>query len=263
MTRESADAAIPRLVEEHGRKIYNLGLRLCGSPAEAEDLAQETFLQAFRKWDQFEERSEPTTWLYTIAARTCRRRHRKRSGEPARLESLPGLLPSGEAEVPDLPGPDEGPLDEQIRREAREAVERALPRLPLAFRLPLVLKDIAELSTAEVAAVLGIKEATVKTRVHRARLALRRELARQLPKRSAPPPDHSRQVCLDLLHAKQEALDRGVDLPLAPGELCDRCRSLFSTLDLAQDVCHEIGRGDLPPRLKALLSSRSTLKTRH
>lgn len=255
MSKEPADVAIPRLVEEHGRKIYNLGLRLCGSPAEAEDLAQDTFLQAFRKWDQFEERSEATSWLYTIATRGCRRRHRKRSGEPAHLESLPDLLPSGEAEVPDLPGPDEGPLDEQLRREARETVERALPHLPLAFRLPLVLKDIAELSTAEVAAVLGLKEATVKTRVHRARLALRRELARQLPKRPAPPPDHSRQVCLDLLYAKQEALDRGVELPIAPGELCARCRSLFATLDLAQDVCHEIGQGDLPASLKALLHS--------
>lgn len=253
MSKERAEAVIPRLMEEHGKKIYNLGLRLCGGEAEAEDLVQDTFLQAFRKWGQFEERSQATTWLYTIAARACRRRHRKRSGEPQRLEPLADLLPSGEGDVPELPGADEGPYDEQLRREAREAVERALPHLPLPFRLPLVLKEIAELSTAEVAAVLGIKEATVKTRVHRGRLALRRELARHLPRRPAPPPGHSRQVCLDLLHAKQEALDRGVELPLASGELCARCQALFATLDLARDACHEIGRGELPERLKALL----------
>ncbi len=255
MSKEPADAAIHRLLEEHGRKIYNLGLRLCGSQPEAEDLVQETFLQAFRKWEKFEERSEPSTWLYTIAARTCRRRHRKRSGEPSRLESLTELLPSGESDMPDLRGLREGPFDERLRREAQEAVDRALPGLPLAFRLPLVLKEIAELSMAEVASVLGLKEATVKTRVHRARLALRRELARGLPKRPARPPDHSRQVCLDLLYAKQEALDRGVELPIAAGDLCDRCRGLFATLDLAQDVCRAIGRGDLPPSLRDLLRS--------
>lgn len=253
MSKEPADAALPRLLEEHGPKIYNLGLRLCGSPAEAEDLVQETFLQAFRKWDQFEQRSEPSTWLYTIAARACRRRHRKRSGEPSRLESLTELLPSGEAEVPDLSVLDEGPFAERLRGEAREAIDRALPGLPLAFRLPLVLKEIAELSMAEVASVLGLKEATVKTRVHRARLALRRELARSLPRRPAPPPDHSRQVCLDLLYAKQEALDRGVELPVSAGELCDRCRALFATLDLGQDVCRAIGQGEIPPRLRDLL----------
>lgn len=251
MPGEPAETAIPRLMAEYGAKIYQLGLRLCGKAPDAEDLAQETFLQAFRKWGQFEGRSEESTWLFTIAARLCRRRQRRRSGEPRRLEPLEGLLPYAEAQIPD---PDSELLAGPLRREAREAVEAALPRIPFAFRLPLVLKEIAELSLAEVAAVLGLQEATVKTRIHRARLALRRELAARLPRRPAPPPGHSRQVCLDLLRAKQEALDRGVELPLAPGQLCDRCRSLFSTLDLAQDLCRELGRGGgLPPRLRRLV----------
>ena len=90
---------------------------------------------------------------------------------------------------------------------------------------------------SEVASILGVKEATIKTRVHRARLALRKTLAEDLPRRDAPHPDHSRQVCLDLLGAKQEALDRGVDFPVPPEELCTRCKSLFSTLDLTYDAC--------------------------
>lgn len=253
---QTANQTVSQWMEDYGGKIYGLGLRLCGSPEEAEDLVQETFLEAFRHWDQFEGRSSPSSWLFTIASRLCQRRHRRRSGEPARMEPLEKLLPSGESDVPDVPDTGEGPLDESLRREAREAVEAALPRIPVSFRLPLVLKDIADLSIPEIAQALGLREATVKTRIHRARLALRRELARQLPRRPAPPPGHDRRVCLDLLQAKQEALDRGAPLALAPGELCARCRSLFSTLDLTQEACHAIGRGELPPGVRDLLRRR-------
>ena len=80
-----AATAVQKLMESDGRKMYGLALKLCGNQAEAEDLVQDTFLQAYRKWDQFEGRSEPTSWLYTIASRLSRRRQRTRSGEPQRL----------------------------------------------------------------------------------------------------------------------------------------------------------------------------------
>lgn len=262
-----ADEAIPRLVDAHGGRLYGLGLRLCGNSEDARDLVQEIFLQAYRKWDQFEGRSDPSTWLYTIGARACQRMNRRRSGEPTRIETLSELLPAGEASIPYLPAAGgaprsptpsgalaealEDPLQEQVRREAREAIDRALAALPPDFRLALVLKDIAELSVAEVAEVLGIKEATVKTRVHRARLLLRRELAAVLPRRHATEePGHERTVCLDLLRAKQEALDRGVPFPVPAESLCERCRALFATLDLARDTCQELARGRLPEELR-------------
>ena len=86
--------------------------------------------------------------------------------------------------------------------------------------------------------------------MHRARLALRKQLAESLPKGPVEPPDHSRQVCLDLLESKQEALDRGVDFPVAPAELCSRCRSLFATLDLTYDACRYLGDIALPAELR-------------
>ena len=94
-----------------------------------QDLVQETFLQAFRKWDQFEGRSAPSSWLYTIAARICQRRNRLRSGEPAKVESLSELLPSGQPRVATIPSFDDSQLDEQLRREAQERVDRALAKL--------------------------------------------------------------------------------------------------------------------------------------
>lgn len=245
-----ADLAIPRLVDAHGGRLYGLGLRLCGNSEDARDLVQEIFLQAYRKWDQFEGRSNPSTWLYTIGARACRRMNRRRSGEPPRIEPLSTLLPSGEETIPHLPDPHE----EQVRREAREVIDRALAKLPADFRLTLVLKDIAELSVAEVAEVLGVKEATVKTRVHRARLMLRRELARVLPRRRpAAEPSHGRTVCLELLRGKQEALDRGVAFPVPPESLCERCGALFATLDLTKGVCRDLAEDRLPEGLRERL----------
>ncbi len=247
---QSPQVAIPELFERHGRELHSLGRRICGSPDKADDLVQETFLRAFRKWHQFEGRSSPKTWLFSIAARICSRLNRRRAGEPARLEPLSELLPVGQRTIPQIPAVGNRPDELLLTDELRAVVDSAISKLPIHFRLPLVLKDLAELSVQEVASVLGLKEATVKTRVHRARLYLRKQIARKLPHKQAGEADHSRQVCLDLLKAKQEALDRGVDFPYADQELCDRCRSLFSTLDLTFNICGAIAGGRLPRQLR-------------
>ena len=254
--RASAYEAIPVLLDRHGDRIYGLGLRLCGGPDDAEDLVQETFLRAFRHWDQFEGRSDPGTWLWAIAARACQRMQRRRAGEPKRMASLHELLPAPTDAMPALTAKGELPLDDLLRRETREAVERAIGTLPATFRIPLVLKELADFSLAEIAAILEIREATVKTRVHRGRLLLRQALARRLPAGPVTPPDHSRQVCLDLLQTKQDAMDRGTPFPLPDRELCDRCKSMFATLDLARDACRQIRGGALPPEIRALIVDR-------
>ena len=255
LAHQPADIAVSRLVEEHGGKLYHLALKFCGNPADAEDLVQQTFLLAFRKWSQFKGDAAPTTWLYTIAARQCQRSKRRRVGEPRRLEPIETLLPSKERQVVDLPSEDDGPLDAQIRREAVEALERGIARLPTPLRMALVLKDIVELPVADVARVLGLKTATVKTRVHRARLMLRRTIAQTLPRKDAAPPDHAKQICLDLLTAKQDALDRGIDFPVPQSEVCERCQALFATLDLGVDMCQEVGRTGLSPELRSALQA--------
>ncbi len=250
MIEIAADVAVTELVERHGGLIYALGLRFCGDAEEAKDLVQDTFLQAFRKWHQFEGRSESTTWLYRIAARACQRRHRRRSGEPRALEPLVRLLPSGDEALIELPSDDKGPLEILERKEVADAVEKAVASLPETFRLPLVLKDILEIPVEEVARVLGVKENTVKTRLHRARLYLAKALRQTLPGKPAPPRDHAKQMCLDLLKLKQESLDRGTSLPVSPDELCSRCRSLFATLDLGEEACRRLRKGELPDSAK-------------
>jgi len=243
-------AAVRDLVDREGGAVFAFALRLCGNRADAEDLTQETFLRAMRRWETFEGRGNVRSWLFTIAARLRQRMNRRRSGEPARIGSLEELLPFGEPRIAAVFEEQGDALQEQVRREALEGVEEAIAGLPDEFRLPLVLKDIAGFTVPEIAAALDLEEGTVKSRVHRARLRVRQAVDRALPRQAgeAPPPSYSKQVCLDLLASKQEALDRGV--AFRDEVLCDRCRSVFASMDLARDVCRELGRGLMPSDLR-------------
>jgi len=248
---ESRDVAIPRLLAEHGSMVYSLGRRLCGNAQEADDLVQETFLAAYRHWDQFEGRSSPKTWLYTIAARACSRMHRLRAGQPKRMQSLEELLPFGEPSLGFVDHDSKTPLDVQIQAEGRELIQDAIVDLPIEFRMPLLLKDILGLSGKEVAEILDMKEATVKTRVHRARLRLRQALETVLPQKEVPPAEYTVQVCMDLLRLKQETLDLGKSTtPELDAMVCQRCETIFDTLDTTVNVCQEIGAGRMPNELR-------------
>jgi RNA polymerase sigma-70 factor (ECF subfamily) len=250
---EPADVAISRLLEKHGDRIYRMGLHMCATPQDAEDMVQETFLRAYRGWDNFEGRSAASTWLYTIASRVAKRQYRRRAGEPRKLGSLYQQLPSGEEGIIDVVTSEESPLQRVERAEAEERIESLVGSLDLRFQLPLVLKEIADFSIAEIAGILGLKKNTVKTRIYRARMAMRKALSDGLPKRKDLPLDGSKQICLDLLYAKQEALDRGVPFPLPQDQLCARCHAVFATLDLTQEVFQQLHRGELPPSARLAL----------
>lgn len=254
--RDRAAAAVGRLVEEHGGALYAIARRLCGDPDEAEDLVQEVFLRAHASWSGFRGESSERAWLYRIAANACRRMHRPRAGEPDRIGSLDELLPWGEPRIAVIASEQEEAAQIRIRAESRERLEAEIARLPDAFRMPLVLKEIAGLSASEIGGILGVGEGTVRSRVHRARLKLRAAVDRALPRREgeAPPPAYDERTCLDLLDAKQAALDRGE--ALESEVVCERCRSVFASLDLTQRVCRELAAGGVPAGLLERLRER-------
>ena len=159
---EPRERALPRLVAQHGGRLFALARRFCGNEEEARDLVQETFLAAWKSWETFEGRSDPGTWLYTIAAHRCQRMHRPRAGEPSELAPLdPAELFAGATQGV---APEEGePLAALVRREAKERLETAIQSLPLEFRLPLVLREIVGLELDDVARILGLEPVTVRT----------------------------------------------------------------------------------------------------
>lgn len=249
--------AIPLLLDRYGPRLHGLAARLCGNRADADDLVQDVFLTAFRRWRGFRGESDPGTWLYTIAARACARRMGKRAG--GRTLPAARLMPWNEATVMQAAAARKGEEDPVERREAVARVQSAVSRLDEHLRVPLVMKEMLGLSVEETAESLGLAVNTVKTRLHRARLALRKAMTAKGAAVAAPAPIYEKQVCLDLLKAKMEAMDRGGvsrGFRVPQGEVCARCRAVFRELDLVQDACAAMSDGGpMPERLRSSILS--------
>jgi RNA polymerase sigma-70 factor (ECF subfamily) len=247
---DADDDALRRQAE----RLYRIGLGFCKNHADAQDLVQETLLRAHRYRDRFEGRSDINTWLYRIAARVCMRMRRRRAGQPAHMESIEEDPAFVEKNIVDIDALARRQAEDHDLAEDLERLQEAIVYLPEPFRIVLVLKEIAGLSIEETAQALNLKPQTVKTRLHRARMRVRDRLVRRLPSKPGAPPAYSKRVCLDLLKAKQDALDRGAPFPVQDSLLCERCRSVFATLDFGRDLCSRLGKEPLPPALQKLIS---------
>lgn len=170
--------AFDRLYREHVDRLYRFAQRFCGQVEDAKDLVQETFLNAYRGLKRFRGDAQVSTWLYTIASRACIRMRRKRKGEPERELSLEEFIPTSEGEFR-LQIPTDGLTPEQAleNKELRQALRQAIRKLPGKYRLVLVLRDMEGLSARQVGSAMGLNERAVKSRLHRARLFVRRELS--------------------------------------------------------------------------------------
>lgn len=170
--------AFDRLYRDHVDRIYRFAQRLCGQVEDAKDLVQDTFLNAYRGLEQFRGDAQVSTWLYRIAARACLRLRRKRKGEPNRELSLEEFIPTSEGEFL-LQIPTDGLTPEEAleNKELRRALHQAIQKLPNKYRLVLVLRDMEGLTAKEVGTIIGLNERAVKSRLHRARLFVRRELS--------------------------------------------------------------------------------------
>jgi RNA polymerase sigma-70 factor (ECF subfamily) len=165
-------AAFETLIRRHQRRVFGLLLRMLGNVQEAEDVAQETFLNLHRHGHRFRSQSRFSTFLYRVAVNAALNRRRSLGRRRARREALERRQEVGE----DLPSSPRGPEDAAAGGQIQAHVQRAIGTLPAHLRIPLVLFDIEGLSYAEVAGVLQVAEGTVKSRIHRARQALRDRL---------------------------------------------------------------------------------------
>jgi len=164
------------MVDMYSPKIYRLALRMMGDPAEAEDILQETFMNAFRALPQFEGRSSLGTWLYRIASNQALMRLRKNA--PLQISVDEPITSRDGVEIPrQLIDWCCLPEKEFVKSETMQELETALQTLSSGLRSAFILRDIHSLSTRETAELLNISEAAVKTRLLRARLKLREELS--------------------------------------------------------------------------------------
>ena len=172
--RAGDEAAFEELVTTHGGRLLAVARRLLRCEEEARDALQDAFLQAFRALPRFEGQARLGTWLHRIVVNASLMRLRSRRTRPE--EPIEPLLPTfkedGHQTAPAADWPE--PCDRLVeRREVRELVRQTIDHLPDGYRPVLLLRDIEDLDTEEVAQLLGITANAVKIRLHRARQALR------------------------------------------------------------------------------------------
>jgi RNA polymerase sigma-70 factor (ECF subfamily) len=159
--------AFEELVRRHADRLYAVVLRFAADAEEAEEVTQEAFLRAWRSIDRFQRRSRFFTWLYRIGINEAKRRAERRPS--------PGMVSSIEdAPIEDAPDWSEAPELRAEQGQLRRVLEDAVRALPIEYRVPLILRDVEGLSTQEAAEVMELGEAAFKSRLHRARLAVRR-----------------------------------------------------------------------------------------
>ena len=161
--------AFEQLVLRHADRLYAVVLRFVADGEEAQEVTQEAFLRAWRSIGRFREDSQFFTWLYRIGINEAKRRAGRRP--PAELFTSLDQTP-----IPEAPDWSEEPHLRAEQGELREVLERAIRALPMRYRTALILRDVEGLSTREAAAVMQLGEAAFKSRLHRARLAVRRSL---------------------------------------------------------------------------------------
>lgn len=168
--------AFDRLVESLHSRLLHYSLMVCGQRDDAEEVAQDTLLKVFESLDQLREPEHVRAWVFRIARNACLMKRRKSVFAPARELSLEELTPATQ-----ISDGGERPDKRALRKELRGAIEEAIQELPEIYKTVLLLRDVQELSTRETARVLEVNEDVVKTRLHRARLAVRQKLDAYLP----------------------------------------------------------------------------------
>lgn len=168
--------AFAQFVEENQSQVYNLALRMLSDPHEAEDVLQETFLNAYKALPDFEGRSSLSTWLYRIASNASLMRLRKKRPDTISVDE-PVILDAGDSVPRQLVDWSNLPEEELLSNESRQMMDEAISELPESLRIVFILRDLEGLSTAETGDVLGLSEGAVKTRLHRARLWLRERMS--------------------------------------------------------------------------------------
>jgi RNA polymerase sigma-70 factor (ECF subfamily) len=266
LLRKGDPPSVERALELLQRAVLSFGIKVCGHREDAEDTAQDVLMRSLPHLSKLQDPRALSVWLYKAAKNRCWEGRRALSRQ--RTVALGQLLPDG-AEVESLLLADSsaGPEEVAVGRQVNYLLRSAILALPSQYRIVLVLHDMEELDSDVVAEILSIKPGTVRVRLHRARLLIRREMARLL--RGIPEPDQRRKVartrsadCRRIFANLSEYLDGR----LAPAncesmrkhiEACPSCVAFIEDLKRAIDRCRSlevVPDGETQPVLRRLLT---------
>jgi RNA polymerase sigma-70 factor (ECF subfamily) len=273
-TPEAVEEAIGLLQ----RTVYSFSMKVCGHPEDAEDTMQEVLYRSLKHLAKIHDPQALAVWLYTVTRNRCWRMRRKGASAPSRILSLDELMPD-EAELGRLlQDASESPEGNLLHAEQHSLLHQAVLRIPAPLRIVLVLHDMEELTTEQVAQILGLQPGTIRVRLHRARLAVRKEMSRTLddaPEQSARSKPARRKSagsqtkdgqrpaeCRELFANLSEYLDEQMEPRTCEEmrghiEACPACVAFLRDLRGAIDRCHAL---ELPcdpavaPRLRSILT---------
>jgi len=221
--RAGDKAALEKLLERHQAQVYRFGMKMCRDPEDAADVLQDTLLAMARGIRDFRGATSISTWLYTVARSFCIKKRRRSKFAP----EAPSLDTTVAAEAAALADSAQSPHEALASKQVEQALDQAIGALDPMYREVLVLRDIESLTALEVAEVLGISVQAVKSRLHRARVAVRDSVAPVLgvPSDAAAAPG----TCPDVLTLFSQHLEHEISADVCREmerhiEGCPRCR---------------------------------------
>jgi len=282
LLRRNTPEAIEEAIGLLQNTVYSFSMKVCGHPEDAEDTMQEVLFRSLRHLAKIQEPQALAVWLYTVTRNRCWRMRRKSANAPRHTVALDELMPDDAELGRLLEDAANSPEDTLLHAEQAQLLHQAVLRIPAPLRMVLVLHDMEELSTDQVATILGLKAGTVRVRLHRARLYVRKEMTQildalntrsnkkqdlakspRMSRKSAPSDSTKRPAeCRDLFANLSEYMDGRVQTPACDQmrehiEACPACVAFLRELRTAIDRCRNL---DIPcdsavaPRLRSILT---------
>lgn len=249
--------------------VYSFSMKVCGQREDAEDTMQEVLVKSVPNLPKFDSPRALMVWLYKVAKSRCLMSRRKSKFAPKESLSLEELMP-GRKELQQLSGkPDGTPESTLLRRESAKRLRQAVQNLPPEYRLILVLHDMEELRDTDIAEITGLRVGTIRVRLHRARLFVRKELTkqdgRQVGHGVATPsaemhvstllrPGRCKEMFAQLSNYLDEELDDSLCAELEKHlEGCEPCKAFLASLEKSIEQCRKAPNEFPDPRITAQL----------
>jgi len=246
--------------------VFSFSMKVCGQRQDAEDTMQEVLLKSVPNLPKFDSPKALVVWLYKVAKNRCLMSRRRSKFAPKEALSLEELMPD-RRELQTLSASSEGtPESSLVRRESAKRLREAVQKLPPEYRLILVLHDMEELGDEDIAEITGLRTGTIRVRLHRARLFVRKELAKQQHHatgrreriRGAVSVEPRTRHCKEMFAELSDYLDDELDDSLCE-ELekhmqgCQPCEAFLSSLEKSIQECRRMPDESPAPNVAARL----------